>query len=221
MQECPNCKVRVAGSKRCCPLCGGALEGAGEPESEVFPPLVKPRYTPAFILRMLALAAVTATAVCVLVNIAAGTRVWWSLFVAAGALSVVLAFAVGIAYRRDILQSIGWQVVLASALSILWDAGTGWQGWSLDFVLPCACATGLLMMLVLAVLLRPALQSFAGVFGGTCLLGVVPGVLAGLGKVRIVLPSLICAGLALILLAVMIIFHWQTFKGELSRRLHL
>lgn len=221
MQRCQYCGVDVAGVKSCCPLCGGALQGEGDPGSEVFPPLVPPRFSGALILRVLALVGVSATAVCVLVNIALGTRVWWSLFVAAGALCVFLTAAVGIAYRRDIVQNIGWQVVLVPALSVLWDLGMGWQGWSLDFVLPCVCATGLLMVLLLAVLLRLPLQSFAGVFGGLCLLGLVPGVLAGVGKVGVLLPSLLCAGLSAVLLAAMVLFHWQTFKGELSRRFHL
>lgn len=221
MQNCPYCGVDVAGVKRCCPLCGGPLTGEGDPDREVFPHLEPPRFSGAVVLRLLALAGLAATAVCVLVNIALGTRVWWSLFVAAGALCVFLTAAVGVAYRRDIVQNIGWQVVLVAVLSVLWDLGVGWQGWSLDFVLPCVCATGLLMVLLLAVLLRLPVQSFAGVFGGIGLLGLVPGVLAGLGKVGVLLPSLICAGLSAVLLAAMLLFHWQTFKGELSRRLHL
>lgn len=221
MLKCPYCRVQIAGVKRCCPLCGGTLKGAGDPESEVFPQLEQPHFSGAVVLRLLALAGIAATAVCILVNIALGTRVWWSLFVAAGALCAFLTAAVGIAYRRDIIQNIGWQVVLLPALSVLWDYGMGWQGWSLDFVLPCVCATGLLMVLLLAVLLRLPVQSFAGVFSGSCLLGMVPGVLVGLGKVRILLPSLICAGLSTVLLAALLLFHWQTFKGELSRRFHL
>lgn len=221
MQRCPYCNVKIAGAKRCCPLCGGALEGGRDPGSEVFPPLKQPLAADKLILRVLALVGLSATAVCVLVNIAMGTQVWWSLFVAAGMLCLYLTTAVGVAYRRDILQNIGWQVILVSALSILWDLGMGWQGWSLDFVFPCACAAGLLTMLLLAVLLRLPVQSFAGVFGAACALGLVPGFLAGFGKLRVMLPSLLCAGLSAILLFTMVLFHWRTFKEELLRRFHL
>ncbi|WP_295581745.1 DUF6320 domain-containing protein [uncultured Oscillibacter sp.] len=221
MQTCPYCRVRVAGVKRCCPLCGGVLEGTGDPESEVFPLLEQPRFAGKTVLRLLALLGVAATTVCVLVNIALGTRVWWSLFVAAGALCVFLAAAVGIAYRRDILQNIAWQTVLVPTLGVFLDLAAGWQGWSLDFVLPCVCATGLLMMLLLAVLLRLPVQSFAGAFSGVCSLGLLPGVLAALGRVRVMLPSLICTGLSVILLAAMVLLHWQTFRGEAARRFHL
>lgn len=221
MQVCPYCRVRVAGAKNCCPLCGGTLSGDPDVAGEVFPELEKPRFSASIILRVLALVGVAVTAVCVLVNIALSTAVWWSLFVGAGALCVLLAAAVGVAYRRDIIQNIGWQVALMPVLSILWDVGMGFQGWSLDFVLPCVCATGVLMMLLLAVLLRLPVQSLAGALGGVCVLGLIPGLLAGLGKLRVLLPSLLCTGLSVVVLAAMLIFHWQTFRGELARRFHL
>ena len=137
MQRCPSCRVTVAGHKSCCPLCGGQLTGTPEPDTEVFPALEKPRFTGNFILRVLALIAVAVSAVCVLVNIALGMHVLWSLFVTVGAACVWAAAAVGIAYRRDIMQNLGWQAVLIPLLSVLWDVWTGWRGWSVDFVLPC------------------------------------------------------------------------------------
>lgn len=142
MQTCPFCAVKIVGDKRCCPLCGGPLQGNGAPELEVFPPLRSPRFTNATILRAMALFGITATIICILVNLAVGTQIWWSLFVAAGLLCIFLSAVVAIIYRRDIIQNIGWQVALVPILSILWDIGTGWLGWSLDFVLPCVLRHG-------------------------------------------------------------------------------
>ena len=42
MLYCPLCQVKVAGEKRCCPLCKGQLTGTPEPESEIFPQVVPP-----------------------------------------------------------------------------------------------------------------------------------------------------------------------------------
>ena len=220
MQQCPFCHVSVAGNKTCCPLCGGQLTGTPEEDTEVFPALEKPRFSGSFVLRLLALIAISVSAVCVLVNLATDGA-WWSLFVVVGAACVWVAAAVGIAYRRDIIQNIGWQVLLIPILSILWDLWTGWRGWSLDFVLPCVCVAALLTMLLLAVLLGLPVRSFAGPLAGTCALGILPGVLVACGLIGIVLPSLICAGLSVVLFAGFVIFHWQTFKNELQRRFHL
>jgi len=220
MLRCPYCRVNIAGVKHCCPLCGGVLEGKGEPETEVFPELETPKIRK-LALRVLAILCVSVTAVCVLINMAVSAVIWWSLFVAAGSLCAFLTAAVGVAYRRDIIQNIGWQTVLISFMSILWDVGMGWQGWSLDFVLPCICVSGMLMMLLLKVALKLKIQSMVGAFGGVCILGIVPGILAAAGKVRVLLPSLICGGVSIVLLTVMAFFFGQTLKDELIRRFHM
>lgn len=221
MQFCPYCRVSVAGEKICCPLCGGELTGTPAPETEVFPALVRPRFTGSFVLRLIACIALAVSAVCVLVNIAVSTHIWWSLFVVVGAACVWSAAAVGVAYRRDITQNIGWQVVLIPALSFIWDLWTGWRGWSIDFVLPCVCVAGLLSMLALAVLLRMPLRSYAGPFLSVCGIGLLPAVLVLCGRVGVILPSLICAGLSIAMLTVLLAFHGRMLKGELQRRFHL
>ncbi|MDO5142583.1 MAG: DUF6320 domain-containing protein [Eubacteriales bacterium] len=221
MQRCPSCRVTVAGHKSCCPLCGGRLTGTPDPASEVFPALEKPRVTGSLVLRLLALLTIAVSVVCVLINIAQGLQVLWSLFVAVGAACVWAAAAVGIAYRRDIMQNIGWQTVLIPALSVLWDRWTGWRGWSVDLVLPCICIVAMAGMVLLAVLCRWPLRTFAGPFTSVCVIGLVPLVLALCGVVQILLPSLLCAGASLVALAAVLLFGWPTIKGELQRRFHL
>ena len=107
MQYCPSCQIHIAGNKCCCPLCGGALEGKGDPQSEIFPRLTPTRSMARRVLRILALTGAAATAVCVLINLAMGTAVWWSLFVAGGVACGILTVAIGIAYRRDIHHIVG------------------------------------------------------------------------------------------------------------------
>ncbi len=221
MLYCPYCKVSVAGEKDDCPLCGGKLTGNAEPDAEVFPPIQQHRVRKSFVLRLLACLAFVASAVCALVNIAYHDNGWWSLFVVAGSVSFCVSAAVGIAYRRDIIQNIAWQILLTALLSILWDIGTGWHNWSLDFVLPCVCAAGLAAMLLLSLLLHIPLNSITGPYLSTCILGLVPLILVVLGKVQIPLPSLICAGASIISLIVLALFGWQTFKAEFQRRFHV
>lgn len=165
MQYCPSCRVHIAGDKRCCPLCGGKLEGTGDPKSEIFPQLAPYRPVARRVLRILTLTGAGATAVCVLVNLLVGTEVWWSLFVAAGVACGILTAALGIAYRRDIPQNIAWETALAILLAILWDAATGWRGWSLDFVFPCVCATGLLMEIALGLIMKMPVYTMTGPLG--------------------------------------------------------
>lgn len=221
MQYCPSCQMHIAGDKCCCPLCGGALEGQGDPKSEIFPRLTPSRSMARRVLRILTLTGAAATAVCVLINLAMGTAVWWSLFVAGGVACGILTVAIGIAYRRDIPQNIAWETALVILLAILWDAATGWLGWSLDFVFPCACATGLVMEIALWGILRMPVHVVAGPMGGLGLAALVPGVLVLVGLVNFALPSLLCTALSILFLAGLMLLRRRTAWGELRRRFHV
>lgn len=221
MQYCPSCQIHIAGNKCCCPLCGGALEGKGDPQSEIFPRLTPTRSMARRVLRILALTGAAATAVCVLINLAMGTAVWWSLFVAGGVACGILTVAIGIAYRRDIPQNIAWETALVILLAILWNAATGWLGWSLDFVFPCACATGLVMEIALWGILKTPVHVVAGPMGGLGLAALVPGVLVLVGLVNFALPSLLCTAFSILFLAVLVLLRRRTAWGELRRRFHV
>lgn len=221
MQYCPSCQMHIAGNKCCCPLCGGALEGKGDPQSEIFPRLTPTRSMARRVLRILALTGAAATAVCVLINLAMGTAVWWSLFVAGGVACGILTVAIGIAYRRDIPQNIAWETALVILLAMLWDAATGWLGWSLDFVFPCACATGLIMEIALWGILKTPVHVVAGPMGGLGLAALVPGVLVLVGLVNFALPSLLCTACSILFLAVLVLLRRRTAWGELRRRFHV
>ncbi len=221
MQYCPSCQMHIAGNKCCCPLCGGALEGKGDPQSEIFPRLTPSKSMARRVLRILALTGAAATAVCVFINLAMGTAVWWSLFVAGGVAGGILTVAIGIAYRRDIPQNIAWETALVILLAILWDAATGWLGWSLDFVFPCACATGLIMEIALWGILKTPVHVVAGPMGGLGLAGLVPGVLVLVGLVNFALPSLLCTACSILFLAGLMLLRRRTAWGELRRRFHV
>jgi len=221
MQYCPSCQMHIAGNKCCCPLCGGALEGKGDPQSEIFPRLTPSKSMARRVLRILAVTGAAATAVCVLINLAMGTAVWWSLFVAGGVACGILTVAIGIAYRRDIPQNIAWETALVILLAILWDAATGWLGWSLDFVFPCACATGLIMEIALWGILKMPVHVVAGPMGGLGLAALVPGVLVLVGLVNFALPSLLCTACSILFLAGLMLLRRRTAWGELRRRFHV
>ena len=221
MQYCPSCQIHIAGNKCCCPLCGGALEGKGDPQSEIFPRLTPSKSMARRVLRILVLTGAAATAVCVLINLAMGTAVWWSLFVAGGVACGILTVAIGIAYRRDIPQNIAWETALVILLAILWDAATGWLGWSLDFVFPCACATGLLMEIALWGILKTPVHVVAGPMGGLGLAALVPGVLVLVGLVNFALPSLLCTACSILFLAGLMLLRRRTAWGELRHRFHV
>ncbi len=56
----------------------------------------------------------------------------------------------GIQKRRNLLKNEMWQLLFLSVISILWDAFTGWRGWSVDYVMPVASLLVLSSMPVIA-----------------------------------------------------------------------
>ena len=119
------------------------------------------------------------------------------------------------------MKNIAWQMLLIPTLSILWDWGTGWRGWSIDYVLPCVSGAALITMCLLARLLRLPLSSFASRLLLACLLGLVPAVLLACGALRVVIPSLICSALSIVALCALALFFGPMLRAELHRRLHL
>lgn len=221
MQRCPNCKVNIAGDKVCCPLCHGSLIGCAEPQTEVFPYIKKPRFKPNFVLRLLALIAIIISTICVFINTQFAPHIWWSLFVIAGAVCVWIACAISIIYRNDIAQNIGWQVILIPVLSVFWDYATNWKGWSIDFVLPCVCITGMITLLVIALFFKIKVQTFVFTLIRTCFVGLIPLVLYILGKIDIIYPSFICSGISIIIISWLLLFRFKTMISEINRRFHI
>ena len=221
MQFCPNCKVHVAGDKRCCPLCKGQLEGEGAPETEVFPQLSAPRKPERVAMAVITVVCIAVGVACAIINMLVSPQVWWCLFVVAGLVCAWLVTKVGLCYRKDVLQSIGWEIALISVLSILWDVGTGWRGWSLSFVFPCACLAGLTLMMILAFFMHLPPRAFAGPFGGLVLLGILGAVPAVMGLITEKRPALACGGICLVLLAGGLILFHHTFWPEARRRFHV
>lgn len=221
MQHCNDCNVDVAGDKACCPLCGGALSGEGDAQGEMFPVLPNRRKISSLILRLLALIGITASVTCILINYTVMDRIYWSLFVAAGAASTWVTVWIALHYRKDVVQNITWQVFLLSFLAVAFDKWTRWYGWSLNFVVPSICLIGLLVLLVLCAALRLPVSRVAGRLSIIALLGIGTGVLAMLGKLRFPIPSLVCTGVSVVVLAFLVIFQWQAIKSELIKRFHL
>lgn len=221
MLNCPVCKVTVAGNKARCPLCGGELTGTPEPDTEVFPILSGPRLSARFFLNALGLFLIASNIICVLINIATFQKAWWSILVAAGSGCAWITAAVAVAHRRDMTQSVAWQLTLLCALSVIWDWRYGFYGWSVDYVLPCGCAAAVITIVLLILLLRLPLRACSSPLIYCSVLGLVPGVLLILGKVKVILPSLICTGLCVLTLSALILFFWKTVKSELHRRFHL
>src|SRR5699024_11668087 len=72
------------------------------------------------------------------------------LLVVFGLLSAWIGLFVILQKRYNIHKKIIWQVVIVSLLSLFWDWNTGWQGWSLTYVIPIIYISAMIIMYVTA-----------------------------------------------------------------------
>ena len=219
MQQCRKCRINVEGDKDRCPLCQGEL--TGEQEREMFPRIAEPRFGSGFILKLIAFIAISAIAICAATDYMLSGSLTWSVISIAGILCAWLTTSVGITYRKRILKNITWELFLITALAVLWDRFTGWRGWSLDFVLPCACICSTVSVFIIAKALKMKSGEYILylIIGGVY--GLLPLICLIAGLVKITYPSVICTVVSVIFMTALFLFRGKTTKDEFERRFHL
>jgi len=173
------------------------------------------------LFRMLALGTVAAAVTCAAVLLCLPGYGTAALSTMAGIASGWLTLGIAVKKRARPLKAVFWQACVLSGLVLAWDYGTGWRGWSLDFVLPILYICTMLAMAVIARVLRLGPSDYLLYLVLNILLGLVPLVLLLAGALRVIYPAVACAGVSVILLAVLVLFEGPALKGELLRRLHL
>ncbi len=223
MMYCNKCKVNVAGNKKVCPLCQNELkkENISELDQEVFPliPTVYKKFKLFF--KIFIFASICACVICVALNIIFFKTVWWSVFVVLGIICVWISLFIAVQKRRNIPKNLVYQVFFASVISIIWDAVTGWKGWSLDFAIPCVCIAAMIAMAVLSFVLNIHIQDFIIYFIVNIIFGIIPTLFLLLNIVHIRYPSIICIAGSIITLAALIVFEGANMISELKKRFHM
>lgn len=221
MKFCDKCGVTVEGNRQACPLCQAELRVLDGRSEETFPviPTVYKKHNLFF--RILIFISVAACVISVLINVMVPTSVWWSLFVLAGIGCMWVTLAIVVNKRRNIPKCMLYHAVLLSAFGVLWDVFTGWRGWSLDYVVPIACITAMIVMSITCRVLKLHLEEYVIYLIIAAFFGIVPIVFLLVGCLNVILPSLLCVGASILSVAALCIFEGERMIAELKRRLHL
>jgi len=213
--------VYVLGSAPGCPLCQNPLPGEGAGEEDVYPNLPFVKKPHQLLFRLLVLGTVVVAVLCVAAFLCLPVFRVAALAVLAGLASGWLAVGLTVKRRGKPLKAVFWQVCVLSVLALAWDFGTGWRGWSLDFVLPILYICAMAVMAVVALVLRLGPADYLLYLVMNILLGFVPLVLLLVGALGTPYPAVVCAAVSVVFLAALILFRGPALKGELLRRLHL
>ena len=120
------------------------------------------------------------------------TNTAWSLFVVLGFSCLLFLLRIAISKRYNLLERLVFQIIVISLLSLVWDYCTGWNLWSISFVIPIICSVASIDMAIIAKLLRLYIEDYLIYFILIVLLGFVPILFVSFNLVSNAYPSYIC-----------------------------
>lgn len=221
MKYCRHCKVYIREEHDKCTLCGNILEEELEGEIEEVFPNIAPFYESRLALKIMAFISIVALVVSFGINMIFPSDVNWPILFMFAVISIWIGLVIIVQKRYHIPKRILWQVIIISILSVFWDYKTGWRGWSLDYIIPIACVSAMIIMYVTAKIMRLSIRNYityiflAGVFG------IIPVIFIKFNLVDTVYPSIISIGISIILLSAIFIFQGREIKEEITKRMHI
>lgn len=187
-----------------------------------FPKEVKPNYEGKKVLQIFSFCCIAAIVISMMTDIIISPGVHWSVFVAAGCVTMWFIMAVGYVKRHNLLKNAAWQLLIMSAICVLWDAGTGWRGWSVNIGIPDICLLIQVAMFIISRIrsLSPREYMIYYVMASVYSM-LLPFVLLMTGVARYRTPSVVCIGCSFLFLIGLILFKRKEFKEEMHKKFHV
>lgn len=221
MRYCSHCKVNVRGKRDKCVLCENILEEESNAKSEEIFPKIPPFYESHLALKIMVFISIVALVVSFGINMIFSSNINWPMLFMFAVISIWIGVIIIIQKRYHIPKKILWQVIIISVLAVLWDYKTGWRGWSIDYIIPIACVSAMIIMYITAKVMKLSVRDYityvflAGIFG------IIPILFIIFNLVDVVYPSIISIGFSIILLSAIFIFQGKEIKDEITKRMHI
>ena len=197
----------------------GASVKVAEPD---FPEDARPNYEGKKVLQIFTFCCIAAIVISMMTDIIISPGVHWSVFVAAGCVTMWLTMAVGYVKRFNLLKNAAWQLLIMSGICVLWDLGTGWRGWSVNIGIPDICLLIQVVMLIISRIrsLSPREYMIYYVMAAVYSM-ILPLILLLTGVIHYRTPSVICIGCSFLLLIGLILFKRKELKEEMHKKFHV
>lgn len=220
MKYCSHCKVYIREDHERCVLCENVLENKIEKSEEVFPD-IPPFYESHLAIKILVFVSIVAVVLSFGINMIFPSNVNWPVLLVLGILSIWIGLIIVVQKRYHIPKKIIWQVLIVSLLSVFWDYKIGWRGWSIDYVIPIASVSAMIIMYITAKIMKLSIRDYItyalidGVFG------IIPIIFIVFDIVNVIYPSIISIGFSIISLSAVFIFQGKEIKAEINKRMHI
>lgn len=222
MKRCENCNINILSKRSKCPLCQNILTTAQGKESvDVFPYIPTVYHEFRLFFKVLIFISIVVSIFSVLVNLALPETGFWSLLVVFAVICFWASLASILRKRKNIQKTILYQVFIYSTIAIVWDLIIGWQGWSLEYVIPNICIVAMVLLTILYKVLDMPIRTYFLYFIINGLFGIVPIILYFSGAIKVYVPSFICVAVSVVCVSALFVFMGDSLIAEFKKRFHL
>ncbi len=152
MQYCPKCKINIRGTKKCCPLCQGRLEGEGE--APIFPVLKKRKVSNVSFFKICVFAWILLMITMFWIDYVTGNQFAWPGVVRVAGCFALADLGVGMYYHSNILKVVTIEIYFGMLVGYYIDKKTGFYGWSLSWMIPAFFLALVLITVIMGSILK-------------------------------------------------------------------
>lgn len=222
MKKCKKCNVEIAENISVCPLCQHGLENVSqEIKREMYPKIEFDNRKFKLLIRLFIFISIILAVGLITINIATFSGDWWSLICVGAITYFWITVRYSIQNNTNYAAKILVQTVGGMALCLLIDVVNGYQGWSINYVIPAIILVAYLAIMILMMVNFMNWQSYL-LFQIT--LVIFSMILMGLNFLNIItkpILSYVTAGITLVIFIGTIVFGDKKAKTELIRRFHI
>lgn len=222
MNRCLKCNVEIGDDTGICPLCRCVLLRDKDLKTQIkYPAVGQKKERMKYAVRVYVFAAILGFVVLCIINYMSGAAVRWDLLTGGvlvyGYLTLQLSFLNQNGYRFTMF----WQTLGAMALVIFIDGILGFQGWSLNYVLPAGLVLLDIAVGVLMAVNSRNWQSYIPVEIVMIVLSLIPLFLHHIHVTDQWYPAIGCFGISIFLFLGTVILGGKRAVTELKRRFHV
>ena len=221
MKYCRHCKVHIRDQAEKCVLCENMLEeDSGQANEDIYP-VIPPFYESHLAYKIMIFISIVALVISFAINMIFPSRINWPILFMFAVISIWIGVIIIVQKRYHIAKKIVWQTIVISILAVFWDHKIGWRGWSLDYIIPIACVSAMIIMYVTAKIMNLSISDYITYVLLAAIFGIIPVIFLIFDLVDVTFPSIISIGSSIIMLAAILIFQGKEIKSEISKRMHI
>lgn len=220
MNKCRSCNITIENNLNTCPLCGKKADKISDEYYNGYPE-IKKTYLYDLISQLMLFLMITGSVTCLVLDFMIKTKYMWSLIAIAGQVYLYFSTKHILKKNNNISVLIMVQLVLVTIVVTIIDFSLGFDGWSVNFVIPFSIVGSSIILNVLSIFMPKKYKEYIFYIFIIAIIGIVPLVALLTDFVTVKWPSLVCVLYSLFTIVFMLLFSRRRFKTELIKRLHI